>query len=108
VVATVKFAVDDPALTVTALGTVAFALLLPSDTLVLLVAAPLSVTVQLEEAGAVTIAGLQVRFVRLMTGCVMVTDPLPPVMESPLALPSDANAAEMFTSADASVALEEI
>ena len=67
-VVTVKFAVDDPELTVTALGTVAFALLLPSDTFVPLVAVPLSVTVQLEEAGVVTIAGLQVRLVRLMTG----------------------------------------
>jgi len=64
----VKFAVEDPALTVTAEGTAAFPLLLPSDTLVLLVAFPLRVTVQVEDAGVVTVAGLQVRFVRVMEG----------------------------------------
>jgi hypothetical protein len=108
VVVTVKLAVDDPALTVTALGTVAFALLLCSATLVLLAAAPLKLTVQVDDAGGVTVAGLQVRFVRMMTGWLMVTNPLPPVIEMPLPLPSDANAPEMYTSADVSVALEEI
>jgi hypothetical protein len=38
----------------------------------------------------------------------MVTNPLPPVIEMPLPLALDANAPEMFTSADVSVALEEI
>ncbi len=61
VVVTVKFAVDDPEFTVTVLGTVAFPLLLCSDTLVLLVAFPLNVTVHVEDAGGVTLAGLQLK-----------------------------------------------
>jgi len=63
VVVTVKFAVEDPELTVTELGTAAFALLLCSDTLVLLVAFPLNVTVHVDDVGGVRVAGLQVRFV---------------------------------------------
>jgi hypothetical protein len=66
VVVTVKFAVEDPAFTVTVAGTVAFRLLLCNDTLVLIAAFPLSVTVQLEGAGVVRVDGLQVRFVRLL------------------------------------------
>ncbi len=38
----------------------------------------------------------------------MVTVPLPPVIEMPLPLPSDADAPEMLTDADVSVVLEEI
>jgi hypothetical protein len=38
----------------------------------------------------------------------MVTDPLPPVIEMLLPLPSDADGPEMFTVADVSVVLEEI
>ena len=63
VVVTVKLAVDEPEFTVTAPGTVAFALLLCSDTLVLLVAFPLRVTVHVEDVGGVTLAGLQLRLV---------------------------------------------
>jgi len=109
VVVTVKFAVDDPEFTVTELGTVAFALLLCSDTLVLLVSLPLKVTVQVEDVGGVKLDGLQLKPVTVMAaGCVMVTDPLPPVIEMLLPLPSDADGPEMFTVADVSVALEEI
>ncbi len=61
VVVTVKFAVDEPEFTVTDAGTVAFPLLLCSDTLVLLVAFPLNVTVHVEDAGGVTLAGLQLK-----------------------------------------------
>jgi hypothetical protein len=68
VVVTVKFAVDDPALTVTALGTVAFALLLPSDTLVLLAAAPLKVTVHVEDAGGAKLDGLQLKLDSTIAG----------------------------------------
>jgi hypothetical protein len=38
----------------------------------------------------------------------MVTDPLPPVIEMLLPLPSDADGPEMLTDADVSVVLEEI
>jgi hypothetical protein len=68
VVVTVKFAVDDPALTVTALGTVAFALLLCSDTLVLLAAVPLKVTVHVEEVGGVKLDGLQLKLDSTIAG----------------------------------------
>jgi len=57
----VKFAVEDPAFTVTVEGTAALPLLLPSDTLVLLVAFPLNVTVHVEDAGGVTLDGLQLK-----------------------------------------------
>jgi hypothetical protein len=66
VVVTVKFAVDDPEFTVTVLGTVAFALLLCSDTLVLLVSLPLNVTVQVEDVGGVRLDGLQLKPVTVM------------------------------------------
>jgi len=102
-VVTVNFAVDDPALTVTELGTVAFALLFFSDTLVLLAAVPLKVTVQLEDAGVVTVAGLQVKLVSAMTGCVMVTEPLTPVIVMELPLPLTADTPERLTAADLSV-----
>ena len=59
----VKLAVVEPEFTVTDAGTEADALLLDSATLVLLVGATFTVTVQLAVAGAVTLAGLQVRFV---------------------------------------------
>ena len=102
-VVTVNFAVDDPALTVTELGTVAFALLLFSDTLVLLAAVPLKVTVQPEDAGVVTVAGLQVKPAKATTGCVMVTEPLPPVIAMELPLPSTADTPERFNAAAVSV-----
>jgi hypothetical protein len=91
--------------TVTVPGTPALPLLLPSDTLVLLATFPLKVTAQLEDAGVVTVAGLQVRFVRLMPDCVMVTDTLPPVIGMLLPPPSDADAPEMLTNADGSPVL---
>ena len=59
----VKLPVVEPEFTVTIAGTEAEALLLDSATLVLLVGATFTVTVQLAVAGAVTLAGLQVRFV---------------------------------------------
>ncbi len=68
VVVTVKFAVDDPEFTVTELGTVAFPLLLCSDTLVLLVAFPLNVTVHVEVAGGVMLAGLQLKLDSTIAG----------------------------------------
>src|SRR4029077_5394699 len=60
-VVTVNFAVEDPEITVTELGTVAFALLLVSDTLVLLAAVPLKVTVHVADVGGVTLDGLQLK-----------------------------------------------
>jgi hypothetical protein len=68
VVVTEKLAVDDPALTVTVLGAVAFALLLPSDTLVLLAAAPLKVTVHVEDAGGAKLDGLQLKLDSTIAG----------------------------------------
>jgi len=59
----VKLAVVEPELTVTEAGTAAEPLLLDSATLVLLVGATFRVTVQVAVAGAVTLDGLQVRFV---------------------------------------------
>ena len=58
----VKLAVVEPEFTVTDAGTEAEPLLLDKATLVLLVGARLRVTVQVAVAGAVTLAGLQVRF----------------------------------------------
>jgi len=60
---TLKLAVVAPELTVTETGTEADELLLESATLVLLLGATFSVTVQVEVAGAVMLAGLQFRFV---------------------------------------------
>ena len=59
----VKLAVVEPELTVTDAGTAAEPLLLDNATLVLLVGATFTVTVQVAVAGAVTLDGLQVRFV---------------------------------------------
>ena len=73
-VVTVNFAVDDPALTVTELGTVAFALLLFSDTLVLLAAVPLKVTVHVDDVGAVTLDGLQLKLHKIAGFNVTVND----------------------------------
>ena len=60
---TVKLAVVAPELTVTEAGAEAELLLLESATLVLLAGATLRVTVQVEVAGAVMLAGLHVKFV---------------------------------------------
>ncbi len=60
---TVKLAVVEPELTVTDAGTEAELLLLESAKLVLLAGATFRVTVQVEAAGAVRLAGLQFRFV---------------------------------------------
>jgi hypothetical protein len=60
-VVTVKLALEEPALTVTEAGTLAEALPLESDTLVLLETLPLMLTVQVELVGGVTLAGAQVR-----------------------------------------------
>jgi len=60
---TAKLAVVAPELTVTEAGTEAELLLLESATLALLVAATFRVTVQVEVAGAVMLAGLHVKFV---------------------------------------------
>ncbi len=59
----VKLAAVEPEFTVTDAGTAAELLLLDKVTPVLLVSATLRVTVQVATAGAVTLAGLQVRFV---------------------------------------------
>ena len=68
VVVTLKFAVEEPALTVTGEETVADALLLDTVTLVLLGAFPLSVIVHVEPVGGVTLAGLHERPVSVGTG----------------------------------------
>ena len=56
-----NFAEEVPAFTVTELGTVAFALLLVSSTVVLVAAVALKVTVQLEATGGVTADGLHAK-----------------------------------------------
>ena len=71
---TVKLAVVAPELTVTEAGTDADELLLESDTLVLLVGATFSLTVQVEVAGAVMLTGLQFRFVGTRAGGSRVTE----------------------------------
>ena len=68
VVVTGKFAVEDPAFTVTGEETVADPLLLDTVTLMLLTALPLSVIVHVEPVGGVTLLGLQLRFVSVGTG----------------------------------------
>ena len=95
--------VDDPAVTVTELGTVAFALLLVSDTVMAVVAVPLKVTVQVEDAGGITLDGLQARPVRVVPGCVMVTKLLLPLLVMTLPLASTAMTAERPNAADVSV-----
>jgi hypothetical protein len=93
VVVTAKFAVEDPALTVTGEDTVAEALLLDTVTLMLLTALPLRVIVQVEPVGGVTLAGLHDRPVRVgAAGWLMVITVPPPVMATPSPLPSDADA----------------
>ncbi len=103
IVPAVKFPVDVPEFTVTVLGTVALALLLPSETLVLLATLALKVTVQFEEAGVVTADGLQLKLETVMVGWVIVTVPLPPVIEMLLPVPSEADAPVMLSCADVSV-----
>jgi len=71
---TVKLAVVAPELTVTEAGTDADELLLESATLVLLVGATFSLTVQVEVAGAVMLTGLQFRFVGTRAGGSRVTE----------------------------------
>src|SRR5579871_5411213 len=73
-VVTLKFAVEDPAFTVTGDDTVAAPLLLDTVTLMLLGALPLSVMVQVEPVGGVTLPGEQLRFVRVGTGGSNVTE----------------------------------
>ncbi len=65
---TMKLAVVAPELTVTEAGTEAEPLLLESATLVLLVGATFRVTVQVDVAGAVMLAGLHVRLVGAAAG----------------------------------------
>jgi len=77
---TVKFAVEEPALTVTGDVTVAAPLLLDTVTLMLLSALPLKLTVQVEFPGAMTLAGVHVRFDRTGTGGSKVS---PKVLETP-------------------------
>jgi len=74
VVVTGKLAVEEPAVTVTGEETVAEPLLLETVTLMLLAALPLSVMVQVEPVGGVTLAGLHERPVSVGVGGNRVTE----------------------------------
>jgi len=78
---TVKFAVEEPAATVTGEETVAEPVLLETVTLILLDALPLSVMVQVELPGGVKLAGVHVRFDSTGTPGSRVTEA---VLETPL------------------------
>jgi len=107
-VVTVKFAVDDPEFTVTVPGTVADALPLDNVTLVLLGAFPLNVTVHVDVTGGVTLAGLQLRFVSIGAGWLIVTTALPPVIGTLFPEPSDAEVPAILTPVDILVVPEAI
>ncbi len=81
VVVTLKFALEEPAATVTGETTVAAPLLLDTVTLVLLGTFPLSVMVQTDPAGGVTLPGLQLTPVSVGVGGNNVTEE---VLETPL------------------------
>jgi len=109
VVVTENVPVEEPAFTVAGEVTVAEALLLDTVTLMLLGALPLSVMVQVDPVGGVTLVGLHARFVSVgNTGWLMVTVALPPLAEMPFPLPSDALAPLMLTNVEVSVVVEEI
>jgi len=106
---TVKFAVVVPEFTVTDAGTEADELPLESATLVLLVGATFRVTVQVEVAGAITVAGLHVRLVGTgRIGWLMVTVAPPTVTAIDVPLPLDAEAPTSVTCDEVAVVLPEI
>ncbi len=107
---TVNVPVDEPAFTVAGEVTVADALLLETVTLVAEDAVPLRVMVQVEPVGGVTLVGLHESpvSVGVATVWLMVTTPLPPVIEMLFPLPSDAFAPVMLTVDDVSVVVDEI
>ena len=100
-----KLAVVEPEFTVTEAGTEAELLLLDSATLVLLFGATFRVTVQKAVAGAVTLAGLQVKFVGTWVGAdwlIVTVAPLA-VMLTGLPLPSAADKFVSMTAVEVSV-----
>jgi hypothetical protein len=101
---TVKFLLDEPAAMLTDVGTVAAVEPLDRSMVMVLEAAPLSVNVQVDVAGGVTLPGLQLKEDKVgVTGWLMVTVPPPPVRLRAFALPSDANALTSETSVELSV-----
>jgi hypothetical protein len=106
---TVKLAVVVPELTVTEAGTEADELPLESATLVLLVGATFRVTVQVEVAGAITVAGLHVRLVGTgRIGWLMVTAAPLTVTAIDVPIPLDAEAPPSVTGDEVAVVLPEI
>jgi len=109
VVVTGKFAVEEPVFTVTGEETVAEPLLLDTVTLMLLSALPLSVMVQVDPVGGVTLAGLHESPVSVgAAGWLMVTTALPPLMAMVFPLPSEAFAPLMLTPDEVFVVVDEI
>ena len=106
---TVKLAVVEPELTVTDDGTEADPLLLESATLVLLVGATLRVTVQVEVAGAVMLAGPHVRLASNggLAWLMMTVAPLA-VTARELPLPSDPYAPTSMTGNEVALVFPEI
>jgi hypothetical protein len=93
VVVTPKVPVEEFALTTAGEDTVAELLLLDTVTFVAVDVLPLSVMVHVEPVGGVTLVGLHERPVSVgATGWLMVIVVLPPVIEMPFPLPSDADA----------------
>lgn len=92
-VVTVKFLLDEPLAMFTDVGTLAAEALLERLTVVVLVAAMFRVTVHVDDAGGVTLAGLQLKLESAgADGWLIVTVALlPAVMPRGLALPSDAS-----------------
>lgn len=100
-VVTVKFLLNKPLVMFTDVGTVAAEALLVRLTVVVLVAAVFRVTVHVDDAGGVTLAGLQLKLERTgAEGWLMVTVALPSVTPRGLALPSDASELINDTSVD--------
>jgi hypothetical protein len=94
---------------VTGDDTVADPLLLETVTFVLLGAFPLSVMVQENPVGGVTLPGLHERPVSVgATGWLMVTTALPPEMATLFPLPSEAFAPPMLTEDEVFVVVDEI
>jgi len=109
VVVTLKFAVEEPAFTVTGDVTWADPLLLETVTFVLLTALPLRVIVHEKPVGGVTLLGLHERPVSVgATGWLMVTTALPPLIGTLFPLPSEAFAPLMLTVDEVFVVVDEI
>jgi hypothetical protein len=106
---TVKLAVVEPARTVAEAGTEAEPLLLDSPTTVLVVGAALSVTVQVDVAGAAMLAGLHIKFVGAKrAGWLMTTVAPPAVTATGLPLPLDPDAPMSVTADEVAVVLPKI